>query len=353
MKHKILLCTLNWGLGHTTRSIPIVKALLEEGVEVVIASDGQAGALLKKEFPTLTYYDLPSYNISYPTRSFTYNISRLVWSIYSAVKKEHRVLEKIVDAEGLTAVISDNRYGMYSNKVPSVFISHQLRLITPWAWQDKPVNGIARMWIKEYEEIWVPDFGSTPNLSGKLSHDTGYPARFMGALTRFEHMDVEERHDLLILLSGPEPQRSFLEERLRAQVRLLPKEMRITMVRGVIEKEQTTTKEGMMEVWNFMTGQQLNEHVCAAKMVLSRSGYSTVLDLIALGKKAFFVPTPGQTEQEYISAELMREGLVFSIDQNEINLQRDIPIAATYKGFGKVPKADMRKWISDFLERLG
>jgi uncharacterized protein (TIGR00661 family) len=350
MHHKILLSTLNWGLGHTTRSIPLIKALLAEEVEVVLASDGQAGALMRKEFPQLTYYELPSYHISYPTRSFSYNISRLVWKIYRAVKNEHKVLEKIVDKEGLTAVISDNRYGMYSNKVRSVFISHQLKLITPFAFQNPIVNGIANLWIKEYEEIWVPDFEGEPNLSGKLSHGTGHSAKFMGPLTRFDQLDIPQKYDLLILLSGPEPQRTYLENTLLSQIPLLSHHMKIALVRGVIEAEQKQEIKGNVEIWNFMTGEQLNEYVCASGLVLSRSGYSTVLDLVALGKKAFFVPTPGQTEQVFISDELMRSGMVYSVDQNDIDLVKDIPIALSYKGFDKVEKPDLRKWVRGFLD---
>lgn len=172
---KILICPLNWGLGHATRCVPVINSFLKQGAEVFLASDGVALEFLKKEFPLLTVFQLPEYNVQYQ-QSGNMTIGILLQSpkIFMAISKERKAIEKIIQENNIDVVVSDNRYGCYSKKIKSVFITHQLFIQTPVALGFlKPlINYINNHYIKKYSAVWVPDVASENNLSGKLSHQS-------------------------------------------------------------------------------------------------------------------------------------------------------------------------------------
>jgi len=325
--HTILVAPLNWGLGHSTRCIPIIKALLDRGAKVIIASDGVALGLLKKEFPGLTHYELSSYQISYAKNGRMFKLKMILnsYKILWAMYKERQEIKRIVRAEKITGLISDNRLGVFCKGITNVFITHQLRVLSgsTTAISSKMHQQI----FKKYDAVWVPDFESmSENLTGKLGHLDKKPKNlvYLGPLSRFEKKKAPLTYDLLILLSGPEPQRSMLEEKLKSKLKTFKGQA--IMVRGVIEEKQTIEeiplKKGSLKVVNYMQSEELMSTVRQSALVLCRSGYTTVMDLAKLGKKAFFIPTPGQYEQVHIAERLDAQKIVPSCTQDEFKLEQ-------------------------------
>jgi len=207
-KKRILVAPLHWGLGHATRCIPIINALIEHGFEPIIASDGAALDLLKKEFPKLIYLELPSYNIEYSKKgqSLKLKLFKSIPKILKAIKVEKRVTQTIIKKYKIDGIISDNRFGVFSSKVPSVYITHQLNVLsgnTTWI-----STKLHQHIIKKYDECWIPDVEGKSNLSGRLGHlkHAPFPLKYLGVISRFEKSKLPVIYDLLVLLSGPEVQ---------------------------------------------------------------------------------------------------------------------------------------------------
>ncbi|MFI0429949.1 glycosyltransferase [Mariniflexile sp. HMF6888] len=322
MKKRILVAPLNWGLGHATRCIPIINALLAHGFEPVIASDGVALSLLQKEFPRLSSVELPSYNITYAKNGKFFKLKLLTDSpkLLKAIKSEKRAIKQIVEHNHISGIISDNRLGVYSKKVPSVFITHQLNVLsgnTTWL-----STKIHEKFIKKFDACWIPDVEATINLSGKLGHPDTFeiPTTYIGPLSRFEKQHAKIANDIMVLLSGPEPQRTFLETKLLSELKNYSG--KVVFVNGVMEKEQTIQIIGNITVYNFMTSSLLEKTINESAVIISRSGYTTVMDLAKLNKKAFFIPTPGQFEQEYLATRLTELNLVPSCSQQAFTLDK-------------------------------
>ena len=212
---KILVAPLDWGLGHATRCIPIIKYLLEKKCEVVIGADGRPLQLLQKEFSALEFVVMPGYNISYPKDgSMVLKMAIQIPKILTGIKHEHELLKKIIKEKKIDAVISDNRFGLWSGEVPCVFITHQLMVKSPFG--EKIIHQLNKNYISKYSECWVPDHSGENNLSGDLSHKFSLPknVKFIGALSRFTNEFIlQKKYDLLIILSGPESQRTVFEKK--------------------------------------------------------------------------------------------------------------------------------------------
>lgn len=322
MKKRILVAPLHWGIGHATRCIPIINALINEGFEPIIASDGQALELLKKEFKGAIFIELPAYNVRY-SRSKTGFKWLMLWQlpkIKKAIKKERKVIKKIIHEYAIDGIISDNRMGVYSKSKPSVFITHQLNVLSGKT--TKLSTFFHDTYLKEFNECWIPDFENEPNLSGKLGHDfnnKGLKVKYIGALSRLNTLDIKPKDDIMVLLSGPEPQRTLLEEKLLSEFSNY--KGHITFVRGKIEAKQTVRKEQPFTIYNFMQTDELQHALNNCNLVISRSGYTTIMDLAKLGKRAFFIPTPGQFEQEYLAKYLDDKGFVASCAQKDFCLK--------------------------------
>lgn len=333
-KKKILVAPLNWGLGHATRCIPIIKALEKNGFEPVIASDGIALELLKKEFPYLVFFELPSYNITYAVngKNFRWKILSQIPKIAKAIRKERRVVERIVIDCSIKGVISDNRLGAFSKNVPSVYITHQLKILsgnTSWLATKLNLN-----YIRKFNICWIPDRKNFPNLSGKLGHlkNSLIKCTYIGPLSRLSKKDLPKKYDLMVLLSGPEPQRTLLEEKLIEELKNYPKET--LFIRGIVEKEQVVSKKQNITFYNFMASEDIEIAFNESEIVLCRSGYTTIMDLARLKKKAFLIPTPGQFEQEYLAKKYKREGLAPSCKQEKFTIQK-LEKVHLYKGFNE------------------
>ena len=336
---RILVAPLNWGLGHATRCIPIIKALKEESYEPVIASDGVALDLLKKEFPDIESFNLPSYNIKYPKKGKNFKL-KMLWDspkILNAIRSEKKQTKELIKEANIDGIISDNRFGVYSKKIPSVFITHQLNVLTGnTTWLSSKMH---QNIIKKFDQCWIPDLEGDLNLSGKLGHlkDAQPNIKYIGPLSRLTKKEMPNIYDLMVILSGPEPQRSFLEEKLLRELQSF--KGNILFVKGKIEKSQDVRQENHITIYNFMNSKELELAFNASELILSRSGYTTIMDLAKLEKKAFFIPTPGQYEQEYLAKRLKKDGLVPFSTQDKFCIQKlaKVPV---YKGFTKLPSEE-------------
>lgn len=329
---KILVAPLNWGLGHATRCIPIINALLAHNFEPILASDGVALELLKKEFPTLKALKLPSYNITYSKKASGFKLKLIKDSphLLRTIKKEKKLTEKIIASENIAGIISDNRFGIRHKKVPSVFMTHQLRVLsgsTTWL-SSKLHQNI----IMKFDECWVPDHLGTNNLSGDLGHAEGFQSniKYLGPLSRFKKIDLPTKYDLLVVLSGPEPQHSFLEEKLLDELQYY--EGKVCFVKGKIKTQQNKTENKHITTYNFMTSSELEIAINESKLILSRSGYTSIMDYAKLEKKAFFIPTPGQFEQDYLAKKLDKEKVAPYCKQKDFKIDL-LPKVEDYKGF--------------------
>ncbi|SNY94604.1 glycosyltransferase [Flagellimonas pacifica] len=339
---RILVAPLNWGLGHATRCIPIIHALLDHGHQPYLASDGVALSLLQKEFPDLPSFELPSYRIKYAEKGRNFKL-KMIWDspkVVKAMSKEKKSIKKLVKEHHIDGIISDNRLGVSYKKIPCVFITHQLNVLSGnTTWMSSKAH---QKIIKKFDVCWVPDVKDKPNLTGKLGHlkKPKMHVEYIGPLSRFEKMDTELSYDLMVLLSGPEPQRTLLEEKLLKELQLF--EGKILFVKGKIEasqtKEEIKTKKGSMTLFNFMQSKELETALNQSSKVLCRSGYTTVMDLAKMEKKAFFIPTPGQYEQEYLARRLQKQKLVPYSSQNDFSLD-DITRIESYKGLSQFETA--------------
>ncbi len=335
MKKNILVAPLNWGLGHATRCIPIIKALLDNDFRPILASDGAALALLKKEFPELLALELPSYHIEYAKKAYNFKWKILKNSpkTIKAIYDEKKILKKWISEFALSGIISDNRLGVYNKKVPSVFITHQLTVLsgkTTWI-----SSKIHHYFIKKYNECWIPDVESVPNLSGKLGRlkKSDLNLRYIGVLSRLEKKEIPIIYKLMVLLSGPEPQRTLLEDKLIDELEDYPE--KVVFIKGKIEPTQKTWEDKNITFYNYMQSKQLEKTINESEFILCRSGYTTVLDLVKLEKKAFFIPTPGQFEQEYLAKKFKKQGFIPTSKQEKFKLN-DLNQIALFQGLPKI-----------------
>jgi len=318
----ILVAPLNWGLGHATRCIPIIRALIEHNYNVLLASDGVALLFLRKEFPQLHFIELPSYNITYPKKGhyFKMNLFLKLPQIQKTMSLEKQMIKKLVAKGKIDGIISDNRLGVFHKKVPSVYITHQLSVLSGRTsfFSSKMHQRI----IKKFDVCWVPDVGGPINLSGKLGHPKkiNFEVLYIGPLSRMIKKKMPNKYDVLALLSGPEPQRTMLE--LKLMEVFLNSSKKVLMVRGVVEESQQISVHKNITITNFMQSEGLEKAINESKVVVSRSGYTTVMDLAAMEKPAFFIPTPGQYEQEYLADQLRDNAIVPSCEQNEFSLDK-------------------------------
>ena len=329
-KKRILVAPLDWGIGHATRCIPIIKALIAHQFEVVIAADSRPLHLLTTEFPNLEMIRFSGYDIKYP-KFLPMSISMLLQSpkILLALKKEHQLLEKIIEDYAIDGVISDNRYGLYNKKVPTVFITHQLQIQSPYF--SNFIKDFNYKYINKFDACWVVD-DKKINLAGDLSKPRILPRNttYIGTQSRFEKWEEEKKYDFLAIVSGPEPQRTIVEKGLIKALK--DREEKSIIVLGKPELK-TSEQLGNLTIKSHLSAKDLNTAILQSELIICRPGYSTIMDLAKLEKKAFFIPTPGQTEQEYLAENFMQEGICFAQKQSEFDLEKAISESANYNGF--------------------
>lgn len=343
-KKKILVCPLDWGIGHAARCVPVIRELTSQGAEVLIGASNRPLAFLKKEFPNHNFIDFPGYKVTYPQdgSNMALMMVKQFPLLLKSVRKEQKLLKGIIVEHQIDGVISDNRFGLYSSEIPSVFISHQIFIQAPGKYKflEPILAGINHRYINKYHECWIPDYEEENNLSGALAHKKALPSNFhfIGLLSRFSestknNMGMENEgkgQDALVVISGPEPQRSILEEIILTEIE--SGKSSISVVLGRPESNEKQLEIGNSVVYPHLETEELQLLIQNAKMIISRSGYSTIMDLAATGKKALLIPTPGQTEQEYLARYLKEKGIFNSKSQAQFTLHKALSQSSQYSG---------------------
>lgn len=309
-KQRILVCPLDWGLGHASRCIPLIYAFLRKGHEVFLAGSGVSATLLTQTFPTLPFIPFTSFTLRYSAGTSQVGaVLKALPRLFNSIKAENKELARIVEKYGITQVISDNRFGCYHAAVKSVYITHQVwvKLPAPFGWLEPLVAHWHRKIMEKYAECWIPDFqDAKESLAGTLSHPKRLPAnaRYIGPLSRFaaEHKPTDLQSLTIAVLSGVEPQRSIFEQYLLDSLQI-ESANRVVLVQGLPNAECKPFKVGRVEVYPTMPTDVLQPLLQQATHIICRSGYSSVMDMHALGKLSVctFIPTPGQPEQEYLA----------------------------------------------------
>ncbi len=339
---RILICPLDWGLGHATRCIPLIRALGQAGHEVILYATGPGRKLLQSEFPDQEVGELPGYSMRYSRSALLLPLklfAQLPQFVLSALRERWR-LRGLIRKHKIDRVVSDGRYGLHSRKVPCFFVSHQLRIIPPGPrWLRTKLSGpllrLNRWALKGFAEIWVPDFSGAPNLSGRLGHpDPAWPnVRYIGPLCRFRPESLSwdrfispdapgSRIDVLALLSGPEPQRSALEKKLLdGLLKISGTRVLLRGLPGNVNPGGEGVAPGGLTVVDHVPERMLQSYLERAEKVVCRSGYTTVMELAGLRKKhVLLIPTPGQPEQEYLAEHLRGLGIP-SQEQEKMDLR--------------------------------
>lgn len=319
---KILIAPLDWGMGHASRCVPLIKQLQKQNNHFIIACTTQQKKFLQQELTDVEYVDLFGYNINYSAiLPLWIKILLQLPKLFSVVGRENKWLTNYLQNNKIDVIINDNRFGLYNKAIESIFITHQLNIQTPTF--NKIINCINTSFIKKYNTCWVPDYDEKEKrLSGILSdyNKQLVNVEFINPLSRFEKRESKQKkYEVLILLSGPEPQRTLLEEKLVAA--FTNTNYTIALVRGSnIQMERKISSN--IHVIDIASSKQLQELYNSSGKVICRSGYSTLMDLHALDLKALLIPTPGQTEQEYL-ADYWKEKFGYaSLEQKQITKER-------------------------------
>ncbi len=299
-----------------------------------MGSDGAALWLLKKEFPALEYIELPAYNVTYTKKGtfFKWKLLLKLPHLKKTITAEKKVVKQLVSEGKIQGIISDSRMGVLSQKVPSVFMTHQLNVLSGNTSYFS--SKIHQKIIKNFTECWVPDVAGPINLSGKLGHmtvATNLPVKYIGPLSRMSKKKQTKKFDVLCLLSGPEPQRTILEKKLLET--FSKSEKKVALVQGLVGKEKTRLLSKNITVYNYLETEGLETLINESDVVVARSGYTTIMDLAVLNKPAFFIPTPGQYEQKYLADTLKEQGVVPSCQQDKFT-EKKLHKIALYKGLG-------------------
>ncbi|MFI5152608.1 MAG: glycosyltransferase [Chitinophagales bacterium] len=326
---KVLVAPLDWGLGHATRCIPIIKKLENQACEITIASSGPQKNLLSDEFPRLKFIDLPGYGPQYGKSGWSTRLNLLFQTpkILRRIKAEQVWLQKILSQESFDLLISDNRYGLFAPGLVTVFITHQLCVYTGFGrFLDRKLSSQLLGYIHRFSYCWIPDQEFAPFLGGALSHPHSFPQihhRYIGLLSRFIKLDLPLKKDsLLVILSGPEPQRSIFEKKIIQELTEFNGDC--TLVRGLPGSDLLPASVPGLKFFNHLPSNRLNQLICESEFILCRSGYSSIMELVALEKKSIMVPTPGQAEQEYLAEFLHQEQIVMKADQSNFRLSSSL-----------------------------
>ncbi len=345
MKIAFGVCAI--GLGHASRSIPIIKKLIEEGHEVTVFSYGRALELLKKEV-SAKFIEFRDYPLEFTDNPDLFFLNLLLDSplLITSLFTEHEKFLNYHEKEKYDLIISDNRYGIFAKDRPSFLITHQLRILNPYRLKLLEAGSMLynRFFANRFKYIIVPDLEQN-SLSGDLSHNLRFldpkKIKYVGPISFISKKSLNKDIDVLVSISGPEPQRSIFEKLVLEQIESLKLSYFVTL--GKPEEQQN--KENIRSYLSFEERESIFNR---AKIFITRSGYSTIMDLYMIDGKALFVPTPMQPEQEYLAQYFMQQNLFYSVPQKNLNLERDIKIASGYRGFENInyqPDTSVRRFL--------
>ncbi len=345
---KILFGVFDLGLGHATRSLPLIKELVKNN-EVHVLSTRKPFKLLREFFgDKCKYHEVPSIVGFYNSRYFfkTNFVIKLPSIIYS-LKKIREISREIINKEKFNIVISDCRYDVYDTPENSFLINHQLRFKAPFG-----SEWIFEKWLskqmEKYKYIIVPDYEEN-NLSGRLSRDLKFfnkrKIKYIGILSQLNKKNVKKDIDYFFSLSGPDKTREDLQKKILLQINNLKGNI---VIAGGNPDIRSVEKKEDVEIYSYLDKEQQENMMNRAKFVIVRGGYTTIMELVELEKNALLIPSPGQTEQEYLGEYLKEKGYFYSVSQNKLNLEEDIKKAKKFKGFN--PPWKTKESVKKFME---
>jgi UDP-N-acetylglucosamine transferase subunit ALG13 len=339
----ICISPIDWGLGHATRCIPLIQSLQQLGYTIYIATEGHHEVILKESIPGAHFLTLRGYRIKYSQNKNWFIIAMLLQipQIIFSVLYEYFWLKEKAKKIHFDLIISDNRFGFYHKKITSVFITHQLNLQTPFAWSTLWFQQLQYYWYQKFKAVWVPDIQQDKGLAGILSHPTKLPSTpvwYMGCLSRLHqnssngsnfsyYATTSKPIEFLGIVSGPEPQRSVFEKLLWEQGKKTGKSF--VVVGGTpLHPKQEQYENGIL--YSHLSAKDLASQIQQAKYIICRGGYTSLMELIPFKKKLILVPTPGQTEQEYLGQLWQQKNWAICLDQNNFNINDVITTASGF-----------------------
>lgn len=339
-KGKVFYAVLNMGLGHATRSLPVIQEFLRRGWKVWVGSNGRSLQFLKHELPDADFITTPDYGITYSHGSLL--LPKLISQtpgVLFKIREEKKLCDRIVEGIVPDLIVSDHCYGMHHSQIPSYFMSHQIYFALPAYLQ--PFSPLISQFNfgfhNRYRKVLIPDLPENGHglISGKLSNlpSSDKHHKFIGTLSSIKRQSHGNDIDVLFSVSGPEPQRSVFEKIILAQVRDVKGKKIVAL--GKSEERKLLEDEDDLKVYTHLPRMEMETLFNRAKLIVTRAGYSTLMELAETGKKALLVPTPGQTEQEYLAKRMIEKKWFYSVSQNHINLSRDIEIAQLTTGLSK------------------
>ena len=337
-QHRILIAPLDWGLGHLSRCMPIIHYLIAQGVCVYFAGNESQQSYLQSVIPDIDCVLLPGYEVRYARKGYCFAPKLLAQlpRLSKRIRAEHSWLHSIVARYQIDAVISDNRYGLYHPQIPCVLLTHQLQIQTGMGQLgDRLLQKIHYRYVEKFSACWLVDTAEAPGLSGVLAHPKHLPnitTKYIGYLSQCASVPADATQDkeasVLVLLSGPEPQRTILAERIWRQVFQLKQS--VVFVAGNEQVPIPSDVPSHITYHQRLSGDDLRKAIAQASIVICRSGYSTIMDLTALAKRAILIPTPGQTEQIFLANHLQCQGFYMMRLQEDFELQEALAAAGTF-----------------------
>jgi len=333
---KVLFGVCSWGLGHAVRDLPLIRRMIQDGHSVTVISEGRSLELIKDELgDKCSYYDIPDYTPVYSKRSFSASKFVAHLPVYlNEIAKEHKRARKLIISNGYERIISDSRFGIYHPKIPSFLIFHQLRFIPPLRIRvfEKATEGFNYLFKKNFCNFLVPDWEEN-GLSGDLSHNLNYfkknIVKYIGPICDLRKKNLPQNIDYFISISGPEPQRTVLERKIMVQLPSLKGKVVVALGKP---EEKIEKVYGDIKIFSYLNREKQEEMMNCSRLVIARSGYTTIMELAALRKKALLIPTPGQTEQIYLAQYHTQKGNFYSVSQKNLNLVEDVEKAKEYPG---------------------
>ncbi|MBN2482043.1 MAG: hypothetical protein JXB19_09905 [Bacteroidales bacterium] len=342
-KPTVLACPLDWGLGHASRMVPLIHRLIRSGFDVILGGSGKSLMLLVNTFPALHHVLLPSVRIRYSRGNS--QVLKLFFQLprmLSGIRNENRYLQQLIAVQHIDILISDNRYGLFCKNIHTILITHQISPVLPRGYRflEYPLYVLIKKLVSKFDACWIPDFKSDKqNLTGALSHRFKIPGntRYIGLLSRFSDNDAllrpqsGKQYELVVVLSGPEPQKSMLAKLILSQLHRVT--FKTLVVWGFSESEELPCPQHAHIT--FAVHLHTNEFyrvLLNAGVIICRPGYSGIMDLVTLGKPAILIPTPGQTEQEYLAGYvsqqlpfMVRRQKNFNLSESMAAFERDFP----------------------------
>lgn len=334
-KKRILISPLDWGLGHTTRILPIIEILLNKGHKVTVACNERQKVLIKKDYPRIKFVHLDGYDVEYSLNSsMAWSMIKQSPKITKHIKRENRWLQEFIDENPQDFIISDNRFGFYHPRVENVYITHQINIQGPAI--IKPILfGLHKSYIDNFHHCWIPDT-SESLLAGNLSKTNIERFKYIGPVSRFKVAATNNytKYKYLGIASGPEPQKSAFCKLL--EEKFLEIDEPCAIIGGEPLNKETNQIDNVTYFPHLGTP-DFYQAVSESEVIISRSGYSTVMDFSILQKPIFFVPTPGQTEQEYLAKFHFENSGIGYCKQSTFNL-------AKVNTANKLPQASAEEW---------